>query len=124
MCVKLKSNRISNRLYQYFNENEGGVQWDFETIQAWLAERDEIVKLSTSFATGDAKNIIKLSKFIVKTMDRIAAPFKEGQKVPAELFDITELICQKLPNEAVVHEMIRFKLITKLLSSNKYSTLL
>jgi len=26
-------------------------------------------------------------------MDRIAAPFKEGQKVPAELFDITELIC-------------------------------
>ena len=47
-------------------------------------------------------NLLRLAKFLAKTVDRILDPnFGEIKQIPVELLEIRDVIAQKLPNEEV-----------------------
>ena len=42
-------------------------------------------------------NIMKLASFIAKTIDKIATPLKDQEKISSKLFEIREVITKKFP---------------------------
>ena len=71
--------------------------YNFFSFKEWQNEKQAIQKLNCK----KPYNLRRLSRFLVQTLDKIAATVIEDGMVPEYLFDIRDLIVTKIPNSLV-----------------------
>jgi len=53
--------------------------------------------MNLAYGNFQPQNSKRIASFIAKTVDKIASPLEENEKVPEEIFDLRQLISFKMP---------------------------
>ena len=71
------------------------VEWNFKHFHEWREEKDQVMTLDIK---GDQKqiNLQRVATFIVQSLDYLADPTVTERKIPVEIFEICEILSNKI----------------------------